>query len=205
MLDSILEFMDNFGYIAIFSLMIIENLFPPIPSEIILPLAGVSAGLGDLNLFLVILIATIGNYIGVLPFYILGYKGEKLVYSFVNKYGKYFLVDIEDLEKSKKAFQKHGNIIIMAGRILPAIRTLISVPAGMFKVDFKTYTVYTIIGSIFWNSTLVLAGYFLGQNWEVVESIVENLKAVVILAVILASAGFIIYKLKKKKSSKKDA
>lgn len=168
----VLSIMAKFGYFGIVFAMFAENVFPPIPSEVIMPAAGFAASRGDLNLILVILAGTLGASLGALPLYYLGriFDKERLI-AVTEKYGKYVLVKPDDVASANEWFDKHGKTAVFFGRMVPGVRSLISIPAGMNNMPLLPFLVLTALGSSIWTAALTLAGYYLGQNYEVVEGI----------------------------------
>jgi len=181
---------NSVGYLGVGLAMFVESFFAPIPSEIILPFSGFVASQGSLNIYIVILIATIFAYLGSLPFYLVGRWGEKSVMKFLNKYGKYLFISKVDLDKGFTAFEKYGNGIILLGRVVPIVRTVISFPAGVSKMKFILFSVYTLIGTAIWSTILAMAGYFLGSKWEIVSEYVSKYEKIIIVILII---GVVLY------------
>ena len=153
-------------YLGAFLAALIETIFPPIPSEVVMPLAGYLASLsnfGYFGLLLVILCATLGAAIGAIIIY---YISLKLGRFFILKYGKYFLINEENLSAAERWFEKYGAKAVFFGRMAPAIRELVSIPAGFSKMDFKKFLFYTILGTFIWTTFLVSLGFFLGEYVE---------------------------------------
>jgi membrane protein DedA with SNARE-associated domain len=164
------EVMDRLGYVGIAALTALENLVPPIPSEVILPLAGFEAGRGNFELPLVILAATVGSLVGALILYAVGSTfGERRLRRFIERYGRYALINMNDLDVSLGWFGRHGNKAVLIGRLLPGIRSLVSIPAGISNMSMPRFLLLTAIGSGTWNTLLVGAGWILGEQWDRVE------------------------------------
>jgi len=158
------------GYVGVAFLTLIENIFPPIPSELILPVAGFLVSSGELNFVWVVVAATVGSVVGALLFYGLGaWVGDKRLRSFVRSYGTWMALDEDDLDGAEEWFKKHGGKAVFVGRLVPSLRSLISVPAGVARMPLLTFTVYTTVGSGIWNAALVGAGMLLGDQWERVK------------------------------------
>jgi len=194
MLTGLIEWLVNLigstGYWGVGFAMFLESFFAPIPSEIILPFSGFVASRGDLNIWITILVATLAAYLGSLPFYLIGRWGEKSVMKFLGKYGKYLFITKSDLDKGFKAFDKYGNGIVLLGRLIPIVRTVISFPAGVAKMNFTVFSIYTLIGTAIWSTILGMGGYFLGSKWEEVSVYVSKYeKVIMVLLVIL----FVLY------------
>lgn len=166
----VLAIMAKFGYLGIIFAMFAENVFPPIPSEVIMPAAGFAVARGDLNLLLVIVAGTLGSVLGALPLYYFGslFNKERLI-DFTEKYGKYVFVKPNDVISADDWFNKHGKKAVFFGRMVPGIRSLISIPAGMNKMPLLPFIILTTAGAAIWTTLLTLAGYHFGQNYEVIE------------------------------------
>ncbi|MEZ0536217.1 DedA family protein [Caldicellulosiruptoraceae bacterium PP1] len=192
---AIAEYLSQFGHLGIFIGMTLESACIPIPSEVILPLGGYMVYKGIGSIFSMSLVATLGCYAGSVLAYVVGYYGGR---PFILKYGKYFFISKHDFEKAEKFFNKRGEITIFLSRLLPVIRTFISLPAGIARMNFAKFSFYTIIGSFPWSLFFVYLGKKLGDNWK---SIGEHLKAfdnIIIVAVLLAIIIFISFKISSK-------
>lgn len=190
---NVMEWLGSFG-IAV--LVAAENLFPPIPSEIILPLAGFTASLGSFTLWEAILWATVGSVVGAIALYFVGFAlGRERTRRIM---GALPLVNARDIERTEAWFDKHGSWTVLIGRLIPIFRSLISIPAGVTRMPLARFTVLTLIGSLVWNSILVVAGYMLGENWSAVEPVLDWFKYVVVAAVLLAGIWFLIAHLRKR-------
>lgn len=171
-----------------------ENFFPPLPSEIILPLAGFTASQGGMTLFSALFWTTAGSVVGALILYWLGIKlGRDRMYAIVDRIP---FVGTEDLSKAEDWFNRHGRSAVFFGRMIPVVRSGISVPAGVSRMPLAQFTVYTILGSLIWNSIFVLAGYFLGENWHYVENYASVFQYIVIGALILLIGFFVVKKIR---------
>lgn len=194
MIQSIIDWLVNvisvLGYPGVFISVFLESFIAPIPSEIILPFSGFVASLGSMNIYLVIIVATLAAYLGSLPFYFIGRWGEKPVLTFLEKYGKYLFIKKSDVDKGFEVFNKYGNGVVFVGRVIPIIRTLISFPAGVAKMNFVKFTIYTLFGSLIWNIILTYTGFILGDHWERIGAIVGQYEKVIIVVCILL---FILY------------
>ncbi|MFA6524834.1 MAG: DedA family protein [Patescibacteria group bacterium] len=184
------------GYPGIVILMALESMIFPLPSELVMPFAGFLAEEGKMNIGLIILFSSMGSLLGSVISYYLGYYGgNKLVL----KLGKYLLLDVADLEKAEKWFQKSGSKTIFICRFVPVIRHLISIPAGIGKMNFKKFCLYTVIGATMWNSILTYCGYALGKNWEMVRNYSEEVSMVTAVLLVVGSV-FVIYRHVKNKN-----
>jgi membrane protein DedA with SNARE-associated domain len=181
LVEFITSFIAHLGYTGIFSLMILESALIPIPSEIIMPFSGFLSSTTRLDPFLVILSGSLGNLVGSVLTYYLGIKAGR---KFILKYGKYILLKKEHLELTENLFKRYGDRISFVGRLLPGIRTYVSLPAGIGKTSFKKFVIYTFAGSIVWNSMLTYIGISLGTNWKNIDkySIYLDIAAVVLVA-----------------------
>lgn len=195
--------MNSLGYLGIGLLMFLENLFPPIPSELIMPLAGYTATFPNTQIQVIPAIAAgvIGTILGAIPWYYAGLLlGQQRLQLLAGRYGKWIGISGEDIEKSVNWFQKHGAKAVLFGRLVPGIRTLISIPAGISKMPVVPFFLYSTIGTIGWVTLLTYAGYFLGKNYKLVEDYIDVITKVVVFGVLIAIASFIGYRLWKKRS-----
>ncbi|KZF10721.1 hypothetical protein A2J03_20680 [Rhodococcus sp. EPR-157] len=168
-----------------------ENFFPPLPSEIILPLAGFTASQGGMTLFEALFWTTAGSVVGALVLYWLGMKlGRDRMYAIVERIP---FVGAGDLAKAEDWFARHGRSAVFFGRMIPVVRSGISIPAGVSRMPVVQFTIYTTLGSLLWNSIFVLAGYLLGENWHYVESYASVFQYIVI-GVVVVAAGFFVTK-----------
>lgn len=192
------DFVESAGYVGVFLMIVLENVFPPIPSEAILPLAGFLAGEGRFWLPAVILAATLGAVAGALILYYAAYWfGDARVRWLINRYGKWFAVSEGDLDKANGWFDRHGGAAVMICRLVPIVRSLVSLPAGLRRMNLTTFIVYTAIGSGLWNTILIVAGWWLGDNWESVSHLVDYLDYPIYLAIL----GGVVWFIWKKKFS----
>jgi membrane protein DedA with SNARE-associated domain len=193
--------MNSLGYLGIGLLMFLENLLPPIPSELIMPLAGYTATFPNTQIQVIPAIAAgvIGTILGAIPWYYAGLiLGQQRLQVLAGRYGKWIGISGEDIEKSVNWFQKHGTKAVLFGRLVPGIRTLISIPAGISKMPVVPFFLYSTIGTIVWVTLLTYAGYFLGKNYKLVEDYIDVITKVVVFGVLLAIAAFIGYRLWKR-------
>ena len=209
MQDIIIEFMKNFGYLSIFLLITLENVFPPIPSEVILLFGGFMTTKTSINIIGVIIFSTLGSLLGAIILYYIGkiFNKERLKKIITSKFGKLLRLKPEDIDKADEWFDKKGNKTVFFCRFIPVIRSLISIPAGMSEMPMKKFLIYTTIGSAIWNSTLTIAGSIVGENWTSILEIMDNYShiAVIILGIIFISAIIIFYFKRKKKNLPKES
>jgi membrane protein DedA with SNARE-associated domain len=158
------------GYSGIFAAMLAECLFPPLPSEVVLPLAGFEVDAGDLNFFLVVLAATLGSLSGALILYAIGLYGGRPA---VIRWGRVLRVTERDLDRAEAWFVRWGDWVVLFSRMVPLVRSLVSIPAGVMRMSLPRFVVLTTIGSFVWNLLLVGAGYQLGANWDDVTATIE--------------------------------
>lgn len=192
----ITDLMETFGEPGAGLAIALENLFPPLPSELFLPLAGFTASKGEMNLLAAILWTTAGSVAGALVLY---YVGALLGRDRVRRIAaKMPLVKVSDVDKTEAWFQRHGRATVFFGRMIPIFRSLISIPAGVERMPLPTFLVFTTAGSAIWNTGLILAGYALGENWHVVEDYIGLASKVVAGLVVLALAWFVVSRLTSK-------
>ncbi|HEX2175139.1 MAG TPA: DedA family protein [Nocardioidaceae bacterium] len=171
----------------------LENLFPPLPSEVILPLAGFTASRGDMSLASAIVWTTLGSLVGALVLYYLGaLLGRRRMRLIAVRMP---LIHVEDVDKAEAWFVRHGNKAVFFGRMIPLFRSFISIPAGIERMRLPVFMLYTTLGSLLWNVIFVLAGYGLGENWHLVEQYAASVKSVVVIVVLFAVGWFIIHRL----------
>ena len=178
----IINLIDETGYLGVFILMILESALMPVPSEVILPFSGYVAYLGKLDLILIVIIGTVANLIGSIIAYYVGLYGGR---RFVSKYGKYILLREGHIDLAERLFNDYGEVIIFVGRMLPAVRTVISFPAGVGRMDMKKFVIYTTIGSIPWNFMLTYIGFILGDNWGDIITFFERADIVFVAALLM--------------------
>ena len=193
----VLAVMEKLGYLGIAFLMFLDNIFPPIPSEIIMPSAGYTASKGDLSLIGVIIAGSAGSLIAAIILYWIGRKiPEQRLFSFIEHYGKFLRIKVTDLEKALGWFNQHGHKIVFFGRMIPAVRSLISIPAGMSKMPFGKFMTYSALGTIIWTTFLACLGFYLGENQEMMSTILSRI-GYVILAIAFIICGIWLYKRKR--------
>ena len=183
----------TFAYLTICLAMFLENIIPPIPSEIIMPLGGFFVYQEKLNVFILVFCGLFGTILGSLPWYYLGrLVNEKKLSRFLDKRGKYVGITSDDLAKSKRWFDKYGVSLVFWGRLVPGIRTLISVPAGMELMPLRKFLIWTTLGSLIWVAILTYAGLILGENWQIIESYLDQIKYILKPILILILVYFLI-------------
>lgn len=193
----IIQFISSLGYVGIFILMTLESALIPIPSEITMPFSGSLAALGRFNFWIVVFAGTLGNLVGSLLAYWLGWWGqEAVVRKVIVKYGKYFLISEHEYDQSERWFRKHGEPIVFVSRILPVIRTFISLPAGIAKMNLTRFCIYTTVGSLLWSYFLTYVGVVLGNNWKSLEGYFHKFDVVIVIVGLLGVFWYVQRKLK---------
>ncbi|MEY3924690.1 MAG: hypothetical protein RIQ63_41 [Actinomycetota bacterium] len=195
------DVIESLGYLGVALLVIAENLFPPIPSEIVLPFAGFVARRGDGSVVVMVLAATVGSVVGALILYAIAAAiGPERIHSFVVRFGKWFGVKESDMVRAEEWFDRRSNAAVLIGRCVPLIRSLVSIPAGFRRMNFARFALLTAIGSAVWNIALIGAGAALGDQWDRVGDYVGIFQWVVITALVVAVARFSLLKLRARRS-----
>jgi membrane protein DedA with SNARE-associated domain len=198
MLKWIMQTISSFGYVGIVFLMFIENVFPPIPSELIIPLAGFLVTKGELAFIGVVIAGTIGSVLGALPLYYLGRTiEEKRLREWIGKYGRWLTISVDDVDRSKRWFDNYGGWTVFFCRLIPAIRSLISLPAGIQQMSIATFLLATTLGMALWTTILTTAGYLLSSNFEKVEEYLDPVSYFILAAIVV----IYIYRVFSQKSS----
>jgi membrane protein DedA with SNARE-associated domain len=179
----VISIISHTGYGGIFLLMLVESCGIPMPSEVIMPFSGFLVASGQLNFWLVALIGALGNLVGSWLAYWIGSKGGRPL---IEKYGKYILISRHDLNLADKWFSKYGDLTVFFGRLLPVIRTYISFPAGIAKMNFKKFTLYTFIGALPWCLLFTWLGVKMGNHWDQIQKTLHNFDMLMLFLVILA-------------------
>ena len=198
MVDFVIGLINNYGYLGMFLGMVLEAVIIIIPSELILATGGILASKNVFSLKGAFLTGLLGSVFCAIVIYFMGYFGGN---AFIKKYGKYFFMKEEDIEKSDSWFNKYGMLSALIGRNFPIVRTLISLPIGIMKMSFIKFVIYTTIGSIPWTFIFVYFGYALGENWVVLKSITDGLKIPIRIILCILIFNFIR---KRINNSKKD-
>lgn len=191
----VVEIMNSYGYFGIWLLILIENLFPPIPSELILTFGGFMTIDSNMTIIGVILASTLGSLLGAIVLYYIGkiLNKERLIKIIKSKYGKLLRVKPKDIEKADQWFDTKGNKTVFFCRFIPVARSLISIPAGMSEMPMFKFITYTFLGSLIWNTALVCVGAFAGNKKDLILSIIDKISYIVLLVIIIAFF-IIIYK-----------
>jgi membrane protein DedA with SNARE-associated domain len=191
--DFAINMIGSLGYWGVFIGMTLESACIPLPSEVIMPFAGFAVSEGKMTLLGIGIIGALGNLLGGLIAYFVGLKGGR---PFLEKYGKYILINPNKLDLADSWFEKYGHEAVLISRMLPAIRTFISLPAGIARMDLKKFAIYTFLGSLPWTFALAYIGVQLGPHWEVIKGYFHILDIVVAVGII-GVLTYIIYKYKK--------
>lgn len=201
MLELIVEFainlIDQLGYVGLFIGIFLESIIPPIPSEIILPLVGFLVAKGEMQFVVAILTATIASLASAILIYSIGYLGgEKLIPNLIKKYGRYFFISMKDYDKALNWTKKYGLKIAFFSRLIPTVRSIMSLPLGMAKVSFIKFCLYTAGGALLWNSILIFIGLKLGDNWEKLSPYFGYIEKLIILILIVIIIRFFYKRIK---------
>ncbi|MBC2260218.1 DedA family protein [Listeria sp. FSL L7-0091] len=190
----ITSIMADFGYIGIFVLIMVENLFPPIPSEIILTFGGFMTTVTSLNVVMVIIVATLGSVVGAILLYkVASYFGKERLTKIVLKYGRILRLKESDIERAESFFLKYGSWAVFLCRMIPLIRSLISIPAGMTKMKMSRFLILTTAGSLLWNTVLIGLGAMLGESWNEIVVFMDSFSTIiysVIAILVVVGLGF---------------
>jgi len=183
-IEFITQLISSWGYAGIFITMTLESALIPIPSEVVIPFAGFLAYMGEMNIWLIVLVSSLANVTGSIIAYEVGkYLGR----GFIERYGKYILLNMGHLQLVERWFDRYGSLTVLFSRMLPVVRTINALPAGIGKMNFPKFCIYTFIGSIPWNLALVLVGYLLKENWNILEkySLYIDILAVLVVAAVI--------------------
>lgn len=199
MLEFLSEFaisvIEKFGYAGITFLMFLESSFIPIPSEIVMPFAGFVASKGSLNFWVVILCGVLGQMLGATALYLFGkWEGRPLL----EKYGKYILVRKKDIDHADRLFEKHGEVIVLVGRLLPGIRMIVSLPAGISRMNYLKFLAYSTLGIIPFTLALAYLGVKLGENWSELKGYFHYIEALIVIVLVYFVYKYVKSHLKKR-------
>lgn len=192
MLDWIKNIMTTLGYPGVAFLMFVENVFPPIPSELIMPLAGFTSADGQLNFIGVCIAGTLGSVIGALPLYWLGrWAGKDRLVEWADRYGKWLTVSGDDVRRADQWFERHGSKAVFFCRLVPGIRSLISIPAGFAEMNLFKFLLYSTLGAGIWSTALAFGGRALGDNYELIDRYLGPISYVVLGLLVVGAAIWI--------------
>ncbi|MEO5733650.1 MAG: DedA family protein [Rubrivivax sp.] len=183
----IISFIEQHGYLGIAALMVLENVFPPIPSELIMPFAGFSAARGELSLAGVLAAGTVGSLLGTLPWYVAGRSltGDRLK-RWAGRWGRWLAVSPDDIDHASDWFERHGSAAVFFGRMVPAVRSVISVPAGIARMNLAAFLAWSAAGSLLWVGLLVGLGYGLESQYARVQGWLSPVTMLIVAAIIVA-------------------
>lgn len=212
MIEEIIKFLTNLiiqtisttGYWGIFILMALESALIPIPSEVTMPFSGYLVTLNRFDFWLVVFVGALANLAGSILAYALGYWGqEAVVRKLIKNYGKYVLITENEFNRSERWFRLHGEKIVFFSRILPVIRTFISLPAGIAHMNFWRFSLLTFVGSLIWSILLTYIGFVLGKNWHSLEVYYRKFEILIFLVAVAATGYYLFHKYKQLKKRKK--
>jgi membrane protein DedA with SNARE-associated domain len=195
LLEWIPKLMDQLGYFGIGLLMFLENLFPPIPSELIMPLAGFTVAKGDMSFVPAVVAGVVGTVLGAYPWYYIGkFVSEERLEHLADKYGKWLGLGASDIHKANNWFNKHGGKAVFFCRLVPGVRTLISLPAGINGMALLPFTLYSTLGTTLWVGFLTAAGYKLGDHYDLVDQYLGPVSKIVLISLIIFFVLWIVRK-----------
>jgi membrane protein DedA with SNARE-associated domain len=194
LINYFIKLVENGGYLTVYITMTIESMIIPLPSEVVMPFAGYLVHLGRLNFWLVGLVASLANLTGSAIAYFIGYYGGRPL---VRKYGKYILLRQSHVDRAERFFDRYGAGAVFIGRLLPLVRSEISLPAGFARMHFGKFLLYTFLGSLPWNYALTFAGFALGDNWETILGITRYIDIIIVAAVLGLIIWFIVHRVRR--------
>ena len=205
MQEIILSIMGKYGYVGVFLLIMIENVFPPIPSEVILLFGGFMTTYTKLNLIGMLIASTLGSIFGAIILYYIGkiFNKDRLKMLISGRLGKILRLKASDIDNADNWFDNKGNKTVFFCRFIPLVRSLISIPAGMSEMPIIKFLLYTLFGSLIWNTVLIIIGCLVGENWIKIVSILDTYSHIVVI-ILFVTAVIGVYLFYKKRSSKKN-
>lgn len=206
MTEWITRTMESLGYLGIGLLMFLENLFPPIPSELIMPLAGFTVSQGRMNFQYAVLAGVLGTMLGALPWYYAGkLLGETYLRAWVDRYGKWLGLSAKEFDAANRWFYRHGGKAVLFCRLVPGVRTLISLPAGVSSMRLGPFLVYSTIGTTLWVTLLTYAGYLLGDHYDLVDEYLGPVSKIVLAGLVLAFGVWLFLHYQKAKANQRQS
>jgi membrane protein DedA with SNARE-associated domain len=193
----VINTIDYMGYFGVFFMMTLESCGIPMPSEVIMPFAGFLVYEGKMTFWAITLLGAFGNLVGSWLAYWIGYKGGRPL---IEKYGKYILISKHDLNLADKWFTKYGDWTVFFGRLLPVVRTYISFPAGIAKMDFKNFSIYTFLGALPWTALFAWLGIKMGANWELIRQKLHTFDMTILILVILFIVWYVLRHIKHRRA-----
>lgn len=192
----IADLVNDLGYVGLALLTFVENLFPPIPSELVMPLGGFLAAEGRLSLPGVILAGTLGSVAGAIIFFFLGRQfPQPRLQKWVRRHGRWLLLTVDDVEKAYRWFDRHGRAAVFFGRLVPGVRSLISLPAGSSAMRLGPFLIYTALGAAIWSAVLAYAGMLLGGQYERIGRFLRQADIIIVALLLLAAAKWVVQRL----------
>lgn len=200
-----IRIMESYGYLGIFFLIFVENVFPPIPSEVVLLFGGAMTAHTSLSVPMVIVMATIGSLMGAIVLYLLGrlLKAERLRRLFSGKFGRILRLKPEDVDKATLWFTKYEKKAVLICRCIPIVRSLISIPAGIAEMNFPLFLLLTALGSAVWNTVLVCVGAFLGEQWDRALPYLDKYSHLILILCVIAAVALVAYLVIRNRKKKK--
>lgn len=187
MADWVIDIVGRRGYLGIALLMLAENLFPPLPSELIMPFAGFLAARGELHWAGVVAAGAAGSLAGAFPWYWAGRRlGARRLKALAERHGRWMAVSPQELDRATRLFHRHGGLVLVFGRLIPALRTVVALPAGLARMRVLPFTLWTLLGSLLWTGVLVLAGYLLDSHYERISDWLNPASTAILAAIALA-------------------
>lgn len=187
------EIINSFGYVGVALMMFVENVFPPIPSEVVMPFAGFLVTRGTFSFVGIVIAGTVGSIIGALPIYYLGVRlTKRRVRRLIRRHGHWFLVDETDFERANRLFHEYGWVMILVGRLVPGVRSVISLPAGLDRMPLVPFLAFTALGTGLWSALLAYAGIALGDNWQRILAVLDQYQTVLLVIVVFCIMIFAI-------------
>ena len=184
MAEWVIDIIGRLGYAGIALLMLAENLFPPLPSELIMPFAGFLAARGELHPALVVAAGTLGSVVGALPWYVLGRKlGADRLKELARRHGRWIALTPQEIDRGQRLFEEHGALVLVFGRLVPALRTVVALPAGMARMRPLAFVLWTLLGSLIWTSLLMLAGYLLESQYERIAKWLNPISTAIVVVI----------------------
>ncbi len=192
MADWMTDLIADHGYLALVLLMFLENIFPPIPSELIMPFAGYAAAKGDINPIGAVISGSAGSLLGALAWYGVGYGlGTERLKRFANRYGRWLTISESDVDRAQRWFERYGGAAVCIGRLIPAVRSVISAPAGIAQMGLMRFLLWSTAGTVVWTTVLTSLGYLLGSRFNEVDKWLQPVS----LAIVALAVGGYLYRL----------
>ncbi|WP_114951895.1 DedA family protein [Sphingosinicella terrae] len=184
--DWVIRLIDATGYVGIFLLMLLETVFPPVPSEVIMPVAGVRAASGSMGLWGVIVAGTAGAMTGNIFWYLVArWIGLKRFCPFIEKHGRWLTMDWYDVERVERLFGRFGSVVVAIGRLIPTIRSVVSIPAGLVHMQLVKFLAWSTLGTAVWSGLLALGGYLLGQRFDKIDQVLGPVSSGIVTLIVI--------------------